>query len=456
VLVPPEHLSRQVLKLMKQVDVSQVETQYSALGQRGYEPRHLLSLWVYASLVGLHHATKLARTLVTDAALRLLSGGHAISRPVLNRFRMKHAALFSAALEQTVKWALEQGLVDAQALAVDSVRLRAHAAVAKVRVLKRSQQRLEQLAQVDTAALSEPQRAQHQQKVDKHTQAVELCTQANTASVVLTSRAATLMQFPGDVYLPGHRLTVTASGTQSRIVVGVLINAAANDMGLLQEALWQARHMLYTVGLPLVVRLQVAADSGYWSQQDLAFATTHTGWVDVLIKHKASSSKLGQHYFSRQAFELRSPQEVLCPADKLMLGPRQDRARGVHIYKGDQCEHCPLHSACTPAKQRYLSINWEYERLQTSMRERMSQQGAHARYHQRMATVEPVFSYLEDSMGFRRVSSRMPSSVRAELLLKLLAYNVSRLLIRSRLWCVFFLLRLLPAPTKTYRHPTLF
>jgi hypothetical protein len=57
-----------------------------------------------------------------------------------------------------------------------------------------------------------------------------------------------------------------------------------------------------------------------------------------------------------------------------------------------------MHGACTPSKQRQLVVNWEYEKLQKAMRERMSHEGAQARYHQRMATVEPVFSYLEDSM----------------------------------------------------------
>jgi transposase len=455
-LVPPEHLARKVLKLMRQVDVSQVEAQYSALGQRGYEPWRQLSLWVYASLVGLHHATKLARALVTDAALRLLSGGHAISRPVLNRFRMKHATLFNSALEQTVKWALEEGLVDAQALAVDSVRLRAHAAPDQVRILQQSQQRLKQLAQVDTSGLSEPERVQHQQKVAKHSLAVELCTQRQAATVVLSSPAAALMQFPGDVYLPGHRLTVTASGTQNRVVVGVLLNAAPSDVGLLEQALTQARLTLHSVGLPLVVRLQAAADAGYWGLKNLAFAATNTGWVDMLINEKASSSRLGKQYFRRDAFQLRSLEEVLCPADKRMLGPRYEKSSGVHVYKGDDCQHCPLHGACTPSKQRQLVVNWEYEKHQKAMRERMSQEGAQARYHQRMATVEPVFSYLEDSMGFRRVSSRKPATVTAELFLKLLAHNVSRLLSRSRLLCVFFLLQLRPAPTRAYQPPALF
>jgi hypothetical protein len=456
-LVPSKHLARRVLKLMERVELSQVEAQYSALGQRGYVPRRLLSVWVYASLIGLHHATKLARMLVTDGALRLLSGGHAISRPVLNRFRMHHAALFASALEQTVQWALAEGLVDAQALAVDSVRLRAHGSLRQVRIRKQSAQRLEELMQVDTALLSEPERALHQQKVEKHTQAVEVCTQAKAASVVLTSKAAALMQFPGNVYLPGHRVTVTASGAQSRLVVGVLINAAPNDTGLLQDAVLQARQVLSRAGLPTVARLQVAADAGYWSRADLAFASDSVGWADVLLHEKADSSHLrARNYFSRDAFQLLSPDEVRCPAGKPMVGPQHRKARGVHVYRGDGCQRCLIRSGCTSSKRRSLVVNWDYEKLGHSMRQRMSQEGASSRYHQRMATVEPVFSYLEDAMAFRRVSSRKPCTVSAEILLKLLAHNVSRLLSRSRLLCVSFLLPLQPAPSASDHPPALF
>ena len=451
-MVPEAHLSRQVLKLMQRVDTSKVEAQYSALGQRGYEPRGLLSVWVYASLIGLHHATKLARALVTDSALRLLTGGHVVSRAVLNRFRMQQAGLFGAALEQTVQWALEQGLVDAQALAVDSARLRAHASLRHVRIRKQSEQRLQQLAQVDTSALSAPERAQHEQKVAKHTQAVKLCTQAKAASVVLTNKAAALMQFPGDVYLPGHRLTVTASGAQSRLVVGVLINAAPNDQGLLEHAVLQARAVLHKAGLPSVASLQVAADAGYWSLPDLSFAQANTSWVDMLIHQKSNRSRLqakGRPYFTRDAFRLVSRDEVRCPADKPMRGPTRYKASSPHsfTYRGDGCTSCPKHHACTPSKSRQLVVHWDYEKLRSFMLQRMSQEGALARYHQRMATVEPVFSSVEDSMGFRRVSSRREGTVHAEILLKLLAHNVSRLLSRSKLLCVYFLLPLQAVPT---------
>ena len=115
-LVPREHLARRVQRVVERLKLEEVEASYSALGQKGFAPRQLLALWVYASRIGLHQGTRLARALQTDAALRLLSGGHLISHSVLNRFRSQNAVLFQAALEQTVKWAYDEGLVDAQAL----------------------------------------------------------------------------------------------------------------------------------------------------------------------------------------------------------------------------------------------------------------------------------------------------------------------------------------------------
>jgi hypothetical protein len=52
------------------------------------------------------------------------------------------------------------------------------------------------------------------------------------------------------------------------------------------------------------------------------------------------------------------------------------------------------------------------------------------------------------------VSARyQPETVTAEILLKLLAHNVSRLLTRRRLLCVYFLL---PAPSANHAHPEQF
>lgn len=90
---------------------------------------------MYASLIGLHHSTKVARALATDAAMRGLvarGGKHSGARRCV-RFRQGNAALFASAIDATVKMARQRGLLDEKDLAVDSVRLRAHASTKAVR-----------------------------------------------------------------------------------------------------------------------------------------------------------------------------------------------------------------------------------------------------------------------------------------------------------------------------------
>lgn len=442
-LVGKEHLARKVQRVVERFELAEVEARYSALGQNGFAPRQLLALWVYASLIGLHQGTRLARALQTDAALRLLSGGHCISVAVLNRFRSQHGELFQAALEETVRWAHQQGLIEAQALGVDSVRLRAHANGRQVRVLKHSRQRLKQLAQVDTHSLSAEERARHELRVQRHQHAVRICEQRAAASVLLTNPSASLMQFPGNGVHPGHRVTVMASGAKQRLVVGVLLSAAGNDKGQLEGAVLEARRVLHAAGLPLAVKLQVAGDSGYWSEEDLRFAAQNAGWVDVLLQQPSPTGPLANApgFFSREDFQLKpSERAVVCPAGRTMHGPVRDTVNRCDVYRGDGCSDCPMRPKCTRSAQRKFSVRWDYERFTKAMLHRMQQQGAQARYAQRMATVEPVFASVEHDMGFRRLSSRHSRTVQAEVLLKLLAHNVSRLLAGGRLFCVFFTL----------------
>ncbi len=123
-----------------------------------------------------------------------------------------------------------------------------------------------------------------------------------------------------------------------------------------------------------------------------------------------------------------------------MRGPRYDSVHQCDCYLGVDCDKCPLRPRCTQGSRRTFTVRWEYEQHRKAMLERMAQPDAPARYARRMATVEPVFASLEHDMGFRRLSSRFTRTIGAEVLLKLLAHNISRLLARTKLFCVFFLL----------------
>jgi transposase len=432
--VPGEHLAWAVLKVVERLDTSAVEAKYSSLGRRGYHPKSTLAIWVYASLVGLHHSTKVARAIETDAAFRLLGRGGKHSGATLRRFRKDNAELFTAAIEQTVALARADGRIDERDLAADSVRLRAHASTKAVRTRKRSMERLRELAAVALDQLDSEGRAAHQAKVRKHAEALALCDERDTSSVVLTSPSAALMKFPSGAGLPGHRATVIASGQASRFVVGVLIDADTNDYGKLESAVAETRRVLERAGLPPEAQLQIAADAGYWSEADLIFAAEADD-VDVLIADPRAEPATTLRFFGRDRFTIHDDRTATCPAGRTMYGPYDDVTAGRTKWLGDGCEACPLRSQCTDGRRRTLTASTAAE----AMRVRLKAHGARARYNRRMATVEPVFSSLEDAMGYRRVSTRHEGAVRGEILLKILAYNVSRLIQTGRLRPVFFL-----------------
>jgi transposase len=440
--VPADHLARKLTKLIEKMDVSALESRYSALGQHGYRPRWLLGVWLYASLRSVHHTTKVEQALQTDMAYRLLSGGHVISRPVLNRFRQHGGDFFAAALQLTVRWAFENGMIDANAVAVDSMRLKAHGGRHAVRTLKHSEEKLKELRKKDVSKLSAAEKLEHEAAVERNESVVKHCEEKGVKTFLTTNPLAALIQFPGNGFYPGHRLTVASCGASSRIALGILVSAAPNDIGQLGPIVQRARRALTEAGLPNDVTVQAAADKGYFTRVDLAFARDHREWLDVLIPEMPDMGPLqgkNKDFVSRSEFKLNSRDDVLCPSGAPMERTGFNSRDEADVYKGVGCDGCALKRRCTTAGRRTFTVNWQYEEDRSSMRARMATQGAAERYSKRIATIEPVFSSLEDVMGFRRASSRFAQTIHAEVLLKLLAHNVSRLLSGKGFSCVIFL-----------------
>ena len=429
--VPVKHLARAVWAMVAELDVSAAEARYSSLGRHGYSPRHLLALWVYGSMIGMHYASVLARALKTDAALRLLAGGYEISPQTLRRFRQHNQALFQAALEQTVRIAVTRGLLREDELAVDSMRLRAHASRKAVRTKSRSEQRVVELRDELAREGDDARRALLTQKLGQHEQALRDCEEQGRTSLVRTNTLAGLIKFPNGGSAPGHRLTVTGSGRQARLAIGVLVDAAPNDCGHLQPAVEQMLAILARAGVNKG-GLRLMGDAGYWDGESLAYAEEQRSTIEVLIASKQpfSTKKGRESLFWREDFKLANDgRTVICPAGRAMRGPKS-KGKGVKRWLGDGCRTCTLRErCCTPGlKCRTYTANLDFERARNEMRARLTSPEGRAAYGARMATIEPIFASLESDMGFRRASSRHEQTVLAEVLLKLLAHNIGRLM----------------------------
>jgi len=316
------------------------------------------------------------------------------------------------------------------------MRLRANASRASIRGLSRSKKRLQVLKKVDTTKLTKEELTRHQEKVAKHKEAVERCKEEDRTSFSITNEFASLMKFPHGGAEPGHRIQAVGAGMKERIVVGVLVNSSPTDADQLEGVVRDARDRLLAAGLPKKTKLQMAGDGGYNSKKDLAFAEANRDWVDLLISLQSTAQRKTvdkkEPLFGSEQFAINEDGSATCPAGRQMKGPLKE-GRGRLKWLGVRCDTCKLRALCTEAKQRKLTCDPESLRLWSSMRERMSRPGARERYNRRIATIEPVFSGIEDMMAFRRASSRLTHTVLAEVLLKMLAYNITRLAALGRL-----------------------
>ena len=433
VQVPEGHLAREVLSwVMGRLDLSPLERQYSSLGRHGLHPGRKLAVLVYASLTGVHYASEIERLAKTDAAYRFLSGGQNLSATRLREFKRENKEFFAYAIEQTVRLAAKANLIDPQDLAADSVRLRAEASTKSIRTLSRSEERLEELSAVKVDELDADARSSHEAKVKKHSEAVKRCVEEGRTSLSVTNPLASLMKFPSGAALPGHRVTVVAAGMKVRFVLAVLIGSAATDIDLLRPVTMAAKDALRAAGID--EPMQVAADAGFRGHDDLQFAIDERGHIDVLLNDppqpRRGKSKRRGGFFSKAEFDFRADGSVVCPAGTPMEGPLKG-GRGRIRWRGVGCATCPLRSACTSVQRREIVVEPQRELLHGAMRERMREPGAQARYRRRIATIEPVFSFIEDTMKFQRATSRDANGACAEILLKVLAYNLSRLFSRA-------------------------
>lgn len=429
--MPPEHLVRAIWGMTGLFDVSSVEQRYSALGRHGYPPRRLLALWLYASIVGEHEASKIATRSQTDVAMRWVCGGNVPSVATIKRFRQHNLALFESALIRTIELAIEQELVDVADLAVDSVKLRAHASFKAARTLDRSAKRLKELEAKSTDEMAEAEREAHAKKVKKHTEAVAKCEAEGRTNVVLTNPEAGLVKGPYGASFPGHRVTVTAAGLQTRMVLSVLIDADSSDHGKLVPSLREARRNLQAAGHDLKAKLVAAADAGYFSSDGLREAERESEWLEVLVAPTDGRSPSSKGHFGREHFVIVGNEPPICPAGRPMSHAGRC-ADGSVEWIGAGCSRCELRPQCTPSTHR------NGRKLKTSpplqaMRQTMQVPANRIRYNRRIGTVEPVFAHLVDTMGYRRATTRHPAALRAEILLKCLAHNVARLLVARRL-----------------------
>ena len=135
--LPVGHQARLVWDWVLAQDLSElyaaIKARGSAPGRAAIDPALLLSLWLFAHLDAVGSAREIERLCQRDLAYMWLCGDVGVNYHALSDFRAQQGELVDRLLTQSITGLAAAGLVQLETLAVDGVRVRAHAGQASFR-----------------------------------------------------------------------------------------------------------------------------------------------------------------------------------------------------------------------------------------------------------------------------------------------------------------------------------
>ena len=176
---------------------------------------------------------------------------------------------------------------------------------------------------------------------------------------------------------------------------------------------------------------QTVADAGYLATTQLAEAEQKQYPVLVNLQEPLQDAKDQPYHASRFIYDA-AKDECICPQGQA-LPYDQTKLRNkvqpytVRVYRCGSYENCPVRWQCSSSRTgRTVQIHPNHDAL-VRQREKHRDEAMRAALKQRGCTVEPVFGWSKEAMGFRRWTFLGREKVQTQWLVLCTALNLLRL-----------------------------
>lgn len=437
--VPQGHPARLVRDLVDAMDLKDLgfKTRTAPDGRPNYAMDLLLKVFLYGYLNSIRKLRKLERACRENLALVWLTGMNYPDHNTLWRFFRDNRKAIRAVYKRSLKFAIDQDLVEVVLHAVDGTKILAQGSTDAIRSKKKLTEMLEELDAVveevmkqieesgdeEGAEFELPEgwrddalrREQIREVLDR--MEVEQCDKLHPLE-----REARLMKTRSHVGL-GYNAQIVVDAGSGLIVAQDVVNDQ-NDVQQLVPMLEQVEENL---GQCAETSL---GDGGYSSAAQLARAEEHN--YSVLVNEGLPADDTPEGRFHASKFVLDEQRNMMvCPEGKdLKFERMQEKGRGevVRLYRGKQCKQCPVRSQCTDdPRGRSVGLGRFYEALQRQRQKRASQE-SRALLKRRKEIVEKSFGYIKEVLGFRRFDVAREDGPRTQWSLISTVHNIGMLL----------------------------
>lgn len=452
-LIEADHPARAIWALTGQLNLQSfylaIEACSGTAGRTPWDPRLLVSLWVYAYSRGISSGREVARRCTYEPAFQWLCGMAVINHHTLSDFRAVQGPALAELFVEVLGILSHEGLISLERVMHDGTKVKAFASGASFRSedtlrahLAAARQQVEALGQnaseEPAAAQAAQQRAarERQQRVEQALKQLEDIRQAKRgakekaeARASLSDPTARVMKQPDGGFAPSYNVQVTTEASH-KIIIAAGVSQEGTDYSELPKAIQRVEQNLHAKPQQMVV------DGGFTSRGNIL----HTAGLGIDLygswgqQEQKGLAILRQHGIAPEyypaAFQYDAQQDVYhCPAGQRL--PPLDRQEGVGVVQiryqaqAATCQACAFKEQCCPQTNRGRSLSRSIDAAEVQQfREKMESPRAQEIYKQRGPVAEFPNAWIKDKLGLRQFRLRGLDKVGLEALWVSLTYNV--------------------------------
>jgi len=490
-LIDQQHPVRTVGQVIDQIDIDALMKKYKGGGASSYHPRLLLKVLVYAYISNVYSSRKIEAACKENIHFMWLAGMNKPDHHTINRFRSERLRhVLQEVFSQVVLLLADAGHLTLKEVFTDGTKMEANAnryTFVWGKAIKTNRERIktqlkelwaytqkvaaEELTDDTPPDFDKIDGEEVKKTIDRINEAIkdkpvskEVKAKLNYAkknwagkleqyelqeqildgrnSYSKTDTDATFMRMKEDhmkngQLKPGYNLQIS---TNNQYIVNYSIHHNPTDTTTLPAHIDQ--HTTLYQHTPEVV----VADAGYGSEQNYDYLEGKGITAYVKYNHFDKDQQARASLGRKNAAEDKKPFTVeklfyneaqdhyICPMGQVMnkiWEGKQTTAAGykrtISKYRAQNCEGCPLRTACHKAKgNRIIEVSHEGLRLKRQAAERLRTEEGIAYRKRRCHDVEPVFVNLKQNKGFRRFMLRGNEKMLIEAGLLAIAHNLKK------------------------------
>ena len=454
-LIEEEHPARAIWALTGKLELKSfyapIEAKEGVAGRTPWDPRLLVSLWVYAYSRGINSAREIARRCAFDPAFQWLCGMELINHHTLSDFRVTHGAALQELFVELLGVLSAEGLVSLERVMHDGTKIKAHASSNTFRReeslrahLEAARQQVHVLAQEPqeepTRQQAAQQRAarQRQQRVEQALEQLEQIRQTKrdakekeAVRVSTSDPEARVMKQADGGYAPSYNVQLSTEASH-KIIVGVGLSQNSSDYGELMGGVARIEQNLGAKPTQLV------SDGGFTSRENiLRTAAQGIDFIGSVGEQQAKGARNSQRHgvaeeFAAAAFHYDQAQDLYrCPEQQILRSVGQQSKIGVvqHVYRAEAavCQACRFKAQCCPQSSQGRSLTRSVDAPEVQQfRQKMQSAQAQEIYRQRAPVAEFPNAWIKDKLGLRQFRLRGLVKAGLEALWACLTYNIAQ------------------------------